>query len=194
MHDTLPKPNWSSWRFAQGGQPRRRRRAGRRDGCAHRPLGPGQVHGARCHHREGGLVGQQQGRCRRSSSMLLLADFLAHAKVARAVRAGPVRRRRSRASPATRASSSNMPGTRSSSATCCAGPKAGELAGFQPEFTVVNLPSFKADPKRHGVRVGDGHRLQFRQASGADRRHLLCRRDQEIGLHLSQLRSCPRRA
>ena len=27
-----------------------------------------------------------------------------------------------------------------------------ELAGFVPEFTVVNLPSFKADPKRHGVR------------------------------------------
>jgi phosphoenolpyruvate carboxykinase (ATP) len=31
-------------------------------------------------------------------------------------------------------------------------PSAGELAGFQPEFTVVDLPSFKADPKRHGVR------------------------------------------
>jgi phosphoenolpyruvate carboxykinase (ATP) len=31
-------------------------------------------------------------------------------------------------------------------------PKPGELEGFVPEFTVVNLPSFKADPKRHGVR------------------------------------------
>ena len=31
-------------------------------------------------------------------------------------------------------------------------PKAGELASFKPEFTVINLPSFKADPKRHGVR------------------------------------------
>ncbi len=27
-----------------------------------------------------------------------------------------------------------------------------ELPGFVPEFTVVNLPSFKADPKRHGCR------------------------------------------
>src|SRR6476620_5153256 len=27
-----------------------------------------------------------------------------------------------------------------------------ELAGFVPEFTVVNLPSFKADPKKYGVR------------------------------------------
>ena len=32
-------------------------------------------------------------------------------------------------------------------------PTAAELAGFVPEFTVVNLPSFKADPKRHGVRI-----------------------------------------
>jgi phosphoenolpyruvate carboxykinase (ATP) len=31
-------------------------------------------------------------------------------------------------------------------------PAAGELAGFSPAFTVINLPSFKADPKRHGVR------------------------------------------
>ena len=31
-------------------------------------------------------------------------------------------------------------------------PKPAELAGFKPEFTVINLPSFKADPKRHGVR------------------------------------------
>ena len=28
------------------------------DGCPHRPLGPGQAHGARRHHGEGGLVGQ----------------------------------------------------------------------------------------------------------------------------------------
>jgi phosphoenolpyruvate carboxykinase (ATP) len=31
-------------------------------------------------------------------------------------------------------------------------PEASELASFVPQFTVVNLPSFKADPKRHGVR------------------------------------------
>ncbi|MGE3064503.1 MAG: phosphoenolpyruvate carboxykinase [Hyphomicrobiaceae bacterium] len=31
-------------------------------------------------------------------------------------------------------------------------PDASELASFVPQFTVVNLPSFKADPKRHGVR------------------------------------------
>ncbi len=32
-------------------------------------------------------------------------------------------------------------------------PDAAALAGFVPEFTVVNLPSFKADPARHGART-----------------------------------------
>ena len=31
-------------------------------------------------------------------------------------------------------------------------PAAEELAGFVPEFTIINCPSFKADPERHGVR------------------------------------------
>lgn len=32
-------------------------------------------------------------------------------------------------------------------------PEASELSYFAPEFTVVNLPSFKADPARHGCRT-----------------------------------------
>jgi phosphoenolpyruvate carboxykinase (ATP) len=31
-------------------------------------------------------------------------------------------------------------------------PEAAELASFVPELTMIDLPSFKADPKRHGVR------------------------------------------
>jgi phosphoenolpyruvate carboxykinase (ATP) len=31
-------------------------------------------------------------------------------------------------------------------------PSAGELAGFVPEFTIIDLPSFRADPERHGTR------------------------------------------
>ncbi|MDE2563740.1 MAG: phosphoenolpyruvate carboxykinase [Sphingomonadales bacterium] len=31
-------------------------------------------------------------------------------------------------------------------------PTADELAGFVPEYTIINLPSFKADPARHGCR------------------------------------------
>jgi phosphoenolpyruvate carboxykinase (ATP) len=31
-------------------------------------------------------------------------------------------------------------------------PEADELAGFEPEFTIVDLPDFRADPARHGTR------------------------------------------
>lgn len=31
-------------------------------------------------------------------------------------------------------------------------PTTEELAGFEPEYTIINLPSFKADPARHGSR------------------------------------------
>jgi phosphoenolpyruvate carboxykinase (ATP) len=31
-------------------------------------------------------------------------------------------------------------------------PEAEELAGFAPEFTIIDLPSFRADPARHGCR------------------------------------------
>nr|WP_301332635.1 phosphoenolpyruvate carboxykinase [Parerythrobacter lacustris] len=31
-------------------------------------------------------------------------------------------------------------------------PSAQELAGFIPEYTIINLPGFKADPERHGCR------------------------------------------
>jgi len=31
-------------------------------------------------------------------------------------------------------------------------PQADELSGFVPEYTIINLPSFKADPERHGCR------------------------------------------
>jgi phosphoenolpyruvate carboxykinase (ATP) len=33
-------------------------------------------------------------------------------------------------------------------------PEAAELAGFVPEYTIIDLPSFKADPERHGCRSG----------------------------------------
>ncbi len=50
------------------------------------------------------------------------------------------------------ASTPNMRGTRSSSAPCCGGPAREELPGYVPELTIIDLPSFKADPARHGVR------------------------------------------
>ena len=32
-------------------------------------------------------------------------------------------------------------------------PEAAALAGFAPEFTIIDLPSFRADPARHGCRT-----------------------------------------
>ena len=40
-------------------------------------------------------------------------------------------------------------------------PDAAELASFVPEFTVINCPSFKADPARHGTRTETVIALNF---------------------------------
>ncbi|MRX50992.1 phosphoenolpyruvate carboxykinase [Paracoccus sp. S-4012] len=42
-------------------------------------------------------------------------------------------------------------------------PEASELAEFTPEFTIINCPSFKADPKRHGCRSETVIALNFEQ-------------------------------
>ena len=63
-------------------------------------------------------------------------------------------------------------------------PDAPELAGFVPELTIVDLPSFKADPKRHGCRTETVDRDRLHPQDRPDRRHVLCRRDEEVGLHL----------
>ena len=40
-------------------------------------------------------------------------------------------------------------------------PEAAELAGFTPDWTVINCPSFKADPARHGCRTETVISLNF---------------------------------
>ena len=40
-------------------------------------------------------------------------------------------------------------------------PDAAELASFVPEFTIINCPSFKADPARHGTRTETVIALNF---------------------------------
>src|SRR5271166_2971906 len=42
-------------------------------------------------------------------------------------------------------------------------PERSELAAFIPELTIVDLPSFKADPKRHGVRSETVIAIDFRK-------------------------------
>ena len=86
-------------------------------------------------------------------------------------------------------SSARAPGTACSRATCSSGRARAELADFQPAFTILHAPDFQRHPatRRHPLR--DLHLRQFRLAPGADRRHPLCRRDQEIGVRLSEFRA-----
>ena len=66
-------------------------------------------------------------------------------------------------------------------------PTAGERDGFVPEFTIIDLPGFQADPAVHGSETGTVIAVNFTQEARPDRRHVLCRRDEEIGVHDSQL-------
>ena len=38
-----------------------------------------------------------------------------------------------------------------------------QLIGYQPHVTIVNLPSFRADPKRHGCRSGTVIAIDFKR-------------------------------
>ena len=66
-------------------------------------------------------------------------------------------------------------------------PRREELEGFKPEFTILNLPGFQADPeaRRHGV--GLRHPGELHRARRGDLRHLVRRRDQEVGVHHPEL-------
>ena len=71
----------------------------------------------------------------------------------RAVRPGPVRRRRSDLSPALGACYTETAWASIFARTCSSGRRATELAAFAPNFTIIDAPSFKADPERDGTRT-----------------------------------------
>ena len=66
-------------------------------------------------------------------------------------------------------------------------PRPEELEGFKPDFTILNLPGFQADPEARRHRVGLRHPGQFHRAGRGDLRHLVRRRDQEVGVHHPEL-------
>ena len=72
-------------------------------------------------------------------------------------------------------------------------PSAAELAGFEPDWTVLQLPSLEADPAVDGTNSSTVIAIDFARAPRADRRHRLCRRDQEVDLHRPQLPPAGRR-
>ena len=80
-----------------------------------------------------------------------------------------------------------MPGTRCSSAICCAGRQPASSPASSRQFTVVNLPSFRADPKRHGVRSETVIACNFAKRLVLIGGTSYAGETKKIGLHLSQL-------
>ncbi len=58
-----------------------------------------------------------------------------------------------------------------------------------PNSPSSTLPTFKADPKRHGVRTDTIIAIDFTQEDHPDRQLVLCRRNEEVGLHHAELLS-----
>ena len=80
-----------------------------------------------------------------------------------------------------------LPGIRCSSHQLLIRPSAEQLKNFDPEFTIIDLPSFNADPAKHGSASQTVIAVNFTKKTDPDRRHLLCRRNEEIGLHHPEL-------
>ena len=106
---------------------------------------------------------------------------------ARPVQPGLLHRRGRRRIGARCASTPRPPGPASSPATCSAGRRADQLAGFAPNFTIICVPSFQADPATEGTRTGTAILVHLEPDGDHHRRHRVRRRDQEERLHGHEL-------
>ncbi len=66
-------------------------------------------------------------------------------------------------------------------------PAADQLPGFKPNFTIICVPSFQADPATEGTRTLDGDPGPSQADGDPDRRHRVRRRDQEERVHGHEL-------
>ena len=113
----------------------------------------------------------------------------------RAVRAGPLRRRRPGVPAAGAVHHARTPGTRCSSGTCSSAPCRPSWPQFRPGFTVLHAPELPGRSRRATApAAGTFIVLNFAKRTGADRRHPLRRRDQEVDLHRAQLPAAGSRA
>ena len=146
------------------GGPRRGRGPARRpDRQAHRSLAGGQVHRRRARQPRQDLVGSGQpadlgGRLRSTADA---ADRLPRRP--RPVQPGLLHRRAPRPIAGRCGSTRRRPGPASSRATCSAGRRAAQLAAFEPNFTIICVPSFEADPEREGTRTGTAILVHLRR-------------------------------
>ncbi len=117
-------------------------------------------------------VGRHQpaDRCRRSFDSLH-QRVLRLSAGPRAVRAGPLCRRRPGVPAAGAGDQPTAPGTACSRATCSSARTPAELPDFEPAFTILHAPAFPRDPRARRHPLGHLHLRQLRRAAGADRRH-----------------------
>ena len=154
---------------------------------AHRSFAPGQVP-RRCRRCPcGSLVGWLQSPHQRGAIRRTAAADDRPPRDARRVRArllswAPIPGGDARCVPTPR-----RPGRASSAATCSGCPAADELAGFAPDFTIVDAPSFRAEPERDGVRSETVILVHLGRQEITHRRHRVRGRDQEGCLRHPQL-------
>ena len=117
----------------------------------------------------------------------LRARLVAYVRRARPVRPGLLRSAPTRPTGARCASTPRRPGPASSPATCSAGRRPRTGAAFEPNFTIICVPSFKADPATEGTRTETAILRPPRADGDPHRRHRVRRRDQEVGLHGHEL-------
>ena len=172
---------------ARRGRARPRRAVRRRHRQAHRALAEGQVRRSRAGVRGPHLVG------RRSTSRALEEHYEGlRAKVAdylgapRPLRRRRVRRRRSGAPDLASASSRRCRTTRSSRDDVHHADRRASSRTSSRRRSSCTRPALEADPREDGTRTGTFIVLHPTQARGADRRHLLRRRDQEVDLHAAE--------
>ena len=135
--------------------PRRRRRPARRpDRQAHRPLARGQVHRRRAvepRRRSGGA--RSTGRSREAHYDRLRARLVEYARDARPVRPGLLHRRRAGPPPLAARLHRDRLGEHLRAQPVPPADRR-QLAAFAPNFTIICVPSFKADPETEGTRTG----------------------------------------
>ena len=153
-------------------------------GAPHGPLAERQVRRAREGVRGPHLVGQGQPAARGGALRRRCATRSpAYLGVARPLRRRRVRGRRPRRTGSRSASSPTTPTTRCSRARCSSRRPTRSSTGFEPEAVVLHAPGLEADPAADGTRSGTFIALHPSRHGGADRRHVLRGRDQEVDLH-----------
>ncbi len=167
-------------------QPRRRGRARHHHRPAHRPQPQGPLHRRASVRSRFDRLGQRQPAHRRGAARSPLGQGARPCPRPRPLRPGPARRRRSELPPA-RARDHGDGVAQPVRAQHVPGPASGRAAGLRARLhgRAAALAAGRARAARHPLAGRD--RGRSRASHGADLRHPLCRRDQEVDLFRAEL-------